>query len=62
MDIQRLIERNKSVALDLYGDKLNKDKNIVGTNYYFDECWRLRARIDSATKEAEEANGKIFNA
>ena len=35
------IERNKQVAMERYGERLDKNKNIIGTNYYFDDSWRL---------------------
>lgn len=37
-------ERNKQVALEKYGDRLDTNGNIVGTNYYFDYLWRLREK------------------
>lgn len=44
---QFYIERNKQVAMDLYGDQLDDQRNIKGTKYYFDDCWRLRERSDA---------------
>lgn len=35
------IERNKKIAAEKYGGLLDKDRNIQGTNFYFDHCWRL---------------------
>ena len=40
-DYSFYIERNKQVAMEKYGDKLDKNRNIVGTDYYFDDSWRL---------------------
>lgn len=44
---QFYIERNKEVAMDLHGDQLDDQRNIKGTKYYFDNCWRLRERSDA---------------
>lgn len=38
------IQRNKEVAMEKYGHRLDKDRNIRGTNYYFDSMWRLCKR------------------
>lgn len=40
-DYSFYIERNKQVAMEKYGDKLDKNRNIVGIDYYFDDSWRL---------------------
>ena len=40
-DYSFYIERNKKVAMEKYGDKLDENRNIVGTDYYFDNAWRL---------------------
>ena len=39
-----VIEKNRKTAMDMYGDKLDENRNIVGTNYYFDSFWRLREK------------------
>ena len=41
------IKRNKLVALEKYGNRLDKNKNIIGTNYCFDWAWRLCIRSDN---------------
>lgn len=38
------IERNKQVAMELYGDRLNANREVAGTDIYFDECWRMCAK------------------
>lgn len=38
------IERNKQSAYDLFGDRINKNREIEGTEYYFDSMWRLCKR------------------
>ena len=35
------IRRNKEAATEKYGDKLDENRNIIGTDYYFDSMWRL---------------------
>ena len=45
-DESKNIERNKQTAYDLFGDRLNKNREIEGTKYYFDYMWRLCIRRD----------------
>ena len=45
-DERYYIQRNKEVAMELYGNRLDADRNIVGTNYYFDRFWRLCSKVD----------------
>lgn len=45
-DESKYIERNKQTAYDLFGDRLNKNREIEGTKYYFDYMWRLCIRRD----------------
>ena len=40
-DVRGCVERNKSVAKELYGDKLDKNRRVVGTDIWFDDCWRI---------------------
>lgn len=44
MDVQTYIERNRQTANSLFGNQLDGDRNIVGTDLYFDYCWRLRKK------------------
>lgn len=44
LDVRACIARNKEVAMRLYGDRLDENRNIIDTNYYFDGCWRLCSR------------------
>lgn len=43
-DYDFYIQRNKEVAMEKYGHRLDKNRNIQGTNYYFDSMWRLCKR------------------
>ncbi|MBQ8357079.1 MAG: hypothetical protein IJX39_04650 [Clostridia bacterium] len=43
-DVTACVERNKDVAIANFGDRLDENRNIIGTKYYFDEFWRLRSR------------------
>ena len=40
-DYARYIQRNIELALEMYGHKLDENRNIIGTDYYFDFNWRL---------------------
>lgn len=46
-DYDFYINKNRETAIALYGDRLDENRNIVGTNFYFDSYWRLRERRDS---------------
>lgn len=46
-DYDFYINKNKETAIALYGDRLDENRNIVGTNFYFDSYWRLCERRDS---------------
>lgn len=35
------IKRNAETAKMLYGDKLDKDRKVIGTNIWFDSYWRI---------------------
>ena len=43
-DYDFYVQRNKEVALKKYSGKLDENKNIIGTDYYFDNMWRLRRK------------------
>ena len=43
-DIELLVEIHRQTAISLYGNMLDKNKNVIGTDLYFDEFWRLRKR------------------
>ena len=45
-DENKYIERNKQTAYELFGDRLNRNREIEGTKYYFDSMWRLCKRGD----------------
>ena len=42
MDKEKYIQRNKESALARFGDRLDDNRNVVGTDFYFDYFWRLR--------------------
>ena len=35
------IKRNEEVARELYGDRLDETRCVIGTNVYFDGFWRF---------------------
>ena len=35
------IKRNEEIARQRYGDRIDKCRNVVGTDIWFDECWRI---------------------
>ena len=41
MDKEFYIKRNRQTAYLLYGYKLDENRRVVGTNIWFDACWRL---------------------
>ena len=43
-DYDACIKRNKEVAMNRFGDKLDADRNVKGTPYYYDRYWRLCKR------------------
>lgn len=43
-DVDKFIQRNKETAIAKYGDKLDENRNVIGTNYYFDHMWRFCKR------------------
>ena len=47
-DYDFYIQRNKEVAMEKYGHKLDENRNIRGTNYYFDSMWRLCKREEES--------------
>lgn len=53
MDKSKYINRNKESALARYGDRLDDDRNVVGTDFYFDYFWRLRKRRKNETTKLE---------
>lgn len=38
-DREFYIQRNKSVALELYGSRLDENRRVKGTDIWFDENW-----------------------
>lgn len=40
-DREYYTKRNKQLAIEKYGNKLDANKNIAGTSYYFDSNWCL---------------------
>lgn len=43
-DIDLFIEIHRQTAISLFGDKLDENRNVIGTDYYFDEMWRMHKR------------------
>lgn len=43
-DYDFYIQRNKEVALKTFGQLMDENRSIAGTDYYFDELWRLRKK------------------
>ena len=50
--MKAFIQRNKETAIGRYGHLLDENRNIIGTNHYFDEFWRLRKRNNDLAEEA----------
>lgn len=40
-DAEIYIKRNKETAIALYGDRLDENRRVKGTNIWFDEWWRI---------------------
>ena len=38
---QLYVKRNREVALRRYGNLLDENRKVVGTDIWFDEMWRL---------------------
>lgn len=41
MDINACIEQNKQTAIELYGDRIDNNKHVKGTDIWFDYAWRI---------------------
>lgn len=41
MDKAYYIKRNEETAKSLYGDKINVNREVEGTNVWFDVFWRI---------------------
>lgn len=41
MDFEFCIERNRQAVLERYGDRLDENRQVKGTDIWFDECWRI---------------------
>ena len=48
-DWEYCIQRNKEVAMKRYVNLLDKNRQVKGTNIWFDDCWRIH-------KEESEIN------
>lgn len=44
MDKEYYIKRNEETAKSLYGDKINANREVQGTNIWFDIFWRIHAK------------------
>lgn len=40
-DFTWYLQRNKESAIRLYGDRLDKNRKVKGTNIWFDYYWRI---------------------
>lgn len=50
-EASKYIERNEQTARRLYGDKLNDNREVVGTNIYFDYAWRMHEREEQCNEQ-----------
>lgn len=39
--ISDFIKRNRDLAIKRYGDLLDENRRVKGTDIWFDECWRM---------------------
>ena len=44
-DISFYIARNEQTARELYGNRLDENRRVKGTNIWFDDWWRIH--VDS---------------
>lgn len=42
----RYIERNRQVAFDRYGDRLDENRRVKGTDIWFDYAWRFHQGVN----------------
>lgn len=40
-DYDFYIKRNEQVVKEKYGEWLDDNRRVVGTNIWFDDCWRM---------------------
>ena len=40
-DYDFYIKRNEQVAKEKYGKLLDENRRVIGTDIWFDNCWRL---------------------
>ena len=40
-DYDFYIKRNEQVAMEKYGELLDENRRVIGTNIWFDDCWRI---------------------
>ena len=40
-DYDFYIKRNEQIAREKYGELLDENRRVVGTNIWFDDCWRI---------------------
>lgn len=43
-DIDLFVEIHRQTAIALFGDRLDEDRNVIGTDYYFDSLWIFHKR------------------
>ena len=43
-DVALSVEIHRQSAIEVFGDRLDENRNVIGTDLFFDEFWRLRKR------------------
>lgn len=41
MNKEFYVEKNKQTAISIYGDRLDENRKVIGTNIWFDYYWRI---------------------
>lgn len=45
-DYEWYIQRNKEIAMKRYGNLLDENRRVKGTNIWFDDYWRIHETED----------------
>ncbi len=43
-DVALSVEIHRQSAIKVFGDRLDENRNVIGTDLFFDKFWRLRKR------------------
>lgn len=43
-DVALSVEIHRQSAIEVFGDRLDENRNVIGTDLFFDEFWRLIKR------------------